>query len=352
MTWRAIATLAGKELTLFSRNRFFTLVSVLGLVAYVAIFYAMPGSVDEVLEIALYAPVLPRVFNAAQRADGLAIEIMESEDSLREAVADGRYPAGVVLPPDFEQSLLAGEPVRVSAFLASSIPAELESAMTAVIDRFAFLQSGQMLPVEVSREVLGPDMVGQQIAPRDRMVPLLAVLIILTETLGLASLISEEVVGQTVQALLITPMTVGGFFLAKGVTGVGLAFGQVTIFLALAGGLSQQPVLMLVTLLLGAVLVTGIGFLLGSVGKDLTSVMAWGVPVLIILLIPAFTLVFPGAVSDWIKIIPSYYLVDTAFRAANLGADWGDLWSNLVVLLALDILFVGLGVSALRRKVR
>jgi ABC-2 type transport system permease protein len=184
------------------------------------------------------------------------------------------------------------------------------------------------------------------------MLPLFAVLVVLTETLGMASLISEEVETGTVEALLVTPVTVRGLFLAKGIAGVSMAFVQGTLLLAITGGLSQQPLIILLALFLGSLLVTGIGFLLASAGKDLMSVMAWGIPIMIVLGIPAFGVMFPGTVTGWIKAVPSYYLVDTVHLAANFGLGWGDVWQNLPILLGFDAAFIVLGIVALRRKLR
>ena len=78
-----------------------------------------------------------------------------------------------------------------------------------------------------------------QIPPRDRLRPLLAVLIVIFETFGLANLISEEVERGTIRALLVTPMTVKDLFIAKGIIGVGLAFIQGVLFLAIVGGMNQ-----------------------------------------------------------------------------------------------------------------
>ncbi|HEY40737.1 MAG TPA: ABC transporter permease [Dehalococcoidia bacterium] len=349
MSWPIIRALVTKDLTLFFRNRFFAFISVLGIVAYVVVYFLMPASVDEELDIGLYAPVLPPIFEQLQ-GDGLSIETVDSVDTLKDGVTEGRFLSGVVLPEDIMEKLAAGDKVTVDVYFASDTPEELKDAVTNLIQELAYIQSGQILAVDISEEIIGPDMLGMQIPPRDRMIPFFAIFLILTETLGLSSLISEEIEGRTAQALLITPMTVNGLFLAKGITGVTLAFGQALLFIAITGGLNQQPLIILLTLLLGAILVTGIGFLLASAGKDLMSVMAWGLPAIIILAVPAFGVMFPGTVSDWVKVIPSYYLVDTVHLSANFGFSWGDIWQNLLILLGFDIAFVLLGIIVLRRK--
>jgi len=351
MNLRIIGALISKDFALFFRNRFFALVTVLGIVAYAIIYFVMPSSVDESLKIGLYAPVMPPVLEQLQE-EGLEIEVVESDEALREAVAEGQYVAGVALPADFMEKLILGQKPQITMYFASDTPEEIKDAVKVVIRELVYLQIGQPLAIEVSEEILGPDMIGMQIPPRDRLRPLFAVFIIMIETLGLATLISEEVEQRTIHALLVTPMTVRDLFAAKGTIGVGLAFGQAVLFMAIVGGISSQPLIILTALLLGAVLATGTAFLIASLAKDLMSVMAWSIPALIILIIPSLGVLAPGILTGWVEVIPSYYLVDTVHQAANFGAGWGDVWRNLLVLLGFDLVIVWIGITALRRKFR
>jgi ABC-type multidrug transport system permease subunit len=184
------------------------------------------------------------------------------------------------------------------------------------------------------------------------MRPLFAILLLMFETMGLANLISEEVEHGTVQALLITPMTVTDLFAAKGIMGTSLAFGQAVLFMAIVGGLSSQPLIMLTALFLGGILVTGAAFLIASLARDMMSVMAWGIVVVIALSVPAFGILFPGTITGWVKVLPSYYLVDTVHQVASLDAGWSGIWSNLLVLLGFNAAFVVAGIMALRRKLQ
>jgi len=351
MNWQMVKALIAKDFKLYFRNRFFALITVLALVAYVVIYFLMPSTVDETLEMAVYAPVLPPVLEQAS-SQGLELELMESEEQLKEAIIGGEYLAGLVVPPDFITTLMSGEKGQLDIYFGTDTPEELQDSLVILLEEMAYLQTGQMLNVQVSPEVLGRDMVGSQIPMRDRLLPMLAVIILMMEMLGLASLISSEVVGRTVQALLITPMTIRGLFAAKMIMGVSLAFGQALLFMAVTGGLNQQPLIIIVALFLGAIMVTGIGFLVASGSKEMTTVMAWGFPALIVLSVPAFGVLAPGTVSDWVKVLPSYYLIDSIYQAANFNAGWSDLWNNLLILLGFDIVFAWLGIMVLGRKLR
>jgi ABC-2 type transport system permease protein len=350
MNLRAIRALVGKDFILFFRNRFFALVSLLGLAVYVMLYFIMPSSVDETMNIGLYAPGWSPISDDIQQ-QGLEVHVAESQENLEDGVMAHDYVAGIALPADLLEKLALGEKPRIDLYFASDTAEESREAVSSLIREMIYAQTGQPLTVDFSTEVLpGPDMVGKQIPPRDRMRPLLAVLLIVFETYGLATLITEEVEHRTIQALLVTPVSVKDLFAAKGITGITLAFGQGALFTALVGGLNDQPVIIIVALLLAALLVTGIGFLIASLAKDMMSVLAWGVLALVVLVIPGMGIMFPGVITVWAKVIPSYYVVDTVDRVANYGSGWPDIWQNLVILLAFSVALLLVGMVALRRR--
>ena len=225
--------------------------------------------------------------------------------------------------------------------------------MSSLLRELVYAQTGEPLAVEFAVQVVpGPDMAGRQIPVRDRMRPLFAVFLVVFETFGMATLITEEIERRTIQALLVTPVSVKDLFAAKGITGITMAFGQAALFMTAVRGLAEGPAIIILALLLAALLVTGVGFLIASLAKDMMSVLAWGVLALVILIIPAMGVLFPGVITGWVEAIPSYYVVDTVDRASNYAAGWGDLWRNLVILLAYDAALLAAGMAALRRRFR
>lgn len=347
-----LLALVKKDIALYFKNRFFAFVTVLGLVAYIAIFFLLPRSVDENLSLGWYAPQLPETITRQLQGQGLSLNTYASEEDLRAAVLDGDEPVGIALPPDFMASLAAGQKPEVKIYVQSDLPDEFRAAYVLLIEELGHALAGNTLNIEAEEIMLGPDMSGQQIAPRQRMLPILAVFILIIEALGLASLITAEVETGTLRALLVTRLKAEGLFLSKGVTGVSMAFVQVLLLLGITGGLQREPVLVLTALLLGAILVTGLSFLIASLARDLLSVMGWGILVLITLAIPAFNILLPGLASDWIKVIPSYYLVDTVHRVINFEAGWGQVSGNLALLAAYSAVFFAIGILALKRRLQ
>lgn len=350
MNLRAIRALVVKDFTLYFRNRFFALATTLGLVVYVLLYFVMPASVDETMDIGIYAPGWSPISEGMEQ-QGLRVHVAGSEDELKEGVMAGDYVAGMVLPADLLEKLASDERPRIDLYFASDTPEEAREAVSSLVRELIYAHTGQPLAVDFSTRIVpGPDMVGRQIPPRDRMRPLFAVLLIVFETYGLATLITEEIEHRTIQALLVTPVSVKDLFAAKGITGMTLAFGQGALFMGLVRGLNDQPAIIIVALLLGALLVTGVGFLIASLARDMMSVLAWGVLALVVLVIPGMGVLFPGVITGWAKVIPSYYLVDTVDRVASYGSGWPDIWQNLVVLLAFSAAFLLIGMVALRRR--
>lgn len=350
MNPRMISALIGKDFKLYFSNRFLAVITGLGLVAYLGIYFLLPATVDERLELGLYLPEVPPALAEMLKAEEVHFYRAESEEALRQAVLAGDVPAGYAFPDNLLAQLHSGSRVTAHLYLSPDVPLDFKDIYEVVLDEFAFAISGQSVDIETTEIMLGPDLAGQPIAPRDRLLPLLAVLVLMVECLGLASLIAAEIESGTLRALLVTPLTMSGLFVGKGIFGTLFAFAQATLLMLLTGGLAHQPVLILLALLCGAALVTGVAFLIAAVGRDLMSVMAWGMLAILLLGLPAFAVLVPGLISNWVKLIPSYYLVDTVYRVLNFGAGWGEVVGNLALLALSAAAFMFLGVVVLKRK--
>lgn len=351
MNWGRIEALIVKDFSLFFRNRFIAIMTVMGILFYILIYFLMPESVDETLKIGMYSPVDIPGFTQVE-TDGLVLTPVESAEVLSEGVIAGNYTAGIALSSDFTKALISGDTPKIDLYVSSDVPQEVKDSVTAIIRELAYQVAGQPLTVGINEEVIGDDMIGMQVPPRDRMRPLLAIFIIMFETFGLANLIAEERERGTVRALMVTPMSIKELFIAKGLFGIGLAFLQAVVFMGIVGGLNQQPVIIILALLLASMMATSVGFLIGSLAKDFMSVLAWGMICFIILAIPGFGVLFPGAVTGWIKFIPSYYLVDMVHSVTGFGADWGDIWINILILLVFNVFILWIGILGIRRKIQ
>ncbi len=351
---RMIVALVQKDVKLFFRNQFFALITLLGLAFYLLVYFMLPSTVEERLPFAVHVEGVAGGLTGAlplgegELSDGLTIVTFDSKEALIAAVEKGDYLAGLVLPADALAAVRRAEPISLSLYYAPTTPSEVRDALNSVLTA-GFNSLAGVSGVTRVTEVLGQP-VDTPIPLRDRMLPTLVLTILAVEIMGLATLIVEEVEHRTAQAVLITPLGTPQFFASKAVMGIGLAFVQVFVIVAIAGKLAADPLLITLTLLIGCLLITGIGFLIAALSRDMMSVIGWGMLALIVLALPSFTLIFPSIGSGWMTYIPSYYLVDTLHRTINFSASLGDVAPNLLALLIIGGGTLVIGSVTLRRR--
>jgi ABC-2 type transport system permease protein len=69
------------------------------------------------------------------------------------------------------------------------------------------------------------------------------------------------------------------------------------------------------------------------------------------LLIPSFAVIFPGSVAPWVRVIPTYPIIDVLVGSTVYGATWADSWSSLAYAAVWLVVLYGAGLIALKRKV-
>jgi ABC-2 type transport system permease protein len=353
-----IRALIEKDLKLYFRNPFFALITLLGLASVVVLYYLLPSQADDSLSTALVLPAGTSAEMCAFLSDAFESDLLDSQEELLKAVEDGDYQAGMVLTDTVIDALVSGQPVNVPVYTAPGTSDDMKAALTDIytagLNNVNFTAAQKQININDQIVVFGPDFLGinEPLALRDRMLPMLIMMIFSIELMGLANLISEEVLRGTAKALLVTPLRTSQFFSAKMLLGVGLAFIEVLLLVTATGKLLVSPAILVTDLLVGGLLVTGVAFFIAAFATSFMSVMSWSVLFLLLLMLPGISIMFPTMVSVWIKAIPSYYLVDTLHRALNYGAGWGDVSLNLLILLASGAAFLLLGAGLLRRRFR
>lgn len=399
-----LRTLLKKEFRLYSRNHLYLFLTALTLILFVTLFWVVPDTVDQTLRVGISPSLevlleegrqfiremgipeeqLPQLEAALAEEEGLLLVDLATREDL-EAVIGGRselyrtregqyllwdrqsgeprpdgvqriyLDIGIVFPPDFIAEAARGNETTVTLITDASVPPEIRQAIASLVREISYQISGRPLPVTLPPEetiILGPDRIADQASFRDRLRPLLAVMILVVETYALAALISIEVLQRTVTALMVTPMRMWHFLMAKTLVGTTLGFSQGIIILALVAAFTPANwSLLLVTMLMGALLFTAVAMLIGAAGKDFMDQLMYSVLFTVPLMIPALSVFFPGTAALWVRFLPSYPIIDLIVSAtiydATLGASLGSLGYALLWVMVL----FGLGLFVLRRKV-
>ncbi len=403
-----VGALLKKELKAYSRDKLYLFLTALTLVAIAIMFPFLPDSVDETITLAVSPPIEKLLTEGAQelvetqgatqeqlaglgqvdlaeQQPGLELLELETSEDLA-GVIDGKLEAwrtdagdvivrdkaagdpkpenatrvsptvGIAFPEGFISDLVNGRSgVTVTVYSDAGVPDEIRSAMEGFGRETAYRLAGRDLPVTMPAEdqiVLGMDRVGDQATLQEKTRPMMIFMVLLMETFSMASLVSTEVLQRTVTAVLVTPAKVGDFLAAKTIFGTMLALTQGLIILLVIGGLtSQNWSLLLTAVLMGAVMFTGVALFVGAAGKDFLGQLFYAMVFLIPMIIPAFSVLFPGTAATWVKIIPTYPIMNVLVGSTIYGSTWADSWGSIGYAGVWLVFLYGAGLVALKRKV-
>jgi ABC-2 type transport system permease protein len=356
--WGIMAAIIRRDFTEFTRDRFYVLISILGLVFFALIFWLLPNTVDETITVGAYGPGIEQLLELASEEGEAGLELItyNSRQALGTAVEEGEdgVAIGLAFPDDFFETMAEGRRTTVEVLVTANAPDELREAMDAFVTEIAYAVSGNGLPVTGLAQdeiVLGVDRAGDQISLRERMRPMMAFLVLLIEMMSLAGILAAELQRRTVTAVVTTPARLSDFLTAKAIFGTLLAFVQAVILMVAIRSLGTAPVLLLTVLFLGALLVTGFALIAGAFGRDFLTVLFWSLLFMVPMMIPAFGLLFPGTASFWIKAIPSYGLVEAIVGITSYGDGWAETLPDLAMVLGWTLVAFAVGLAILRRKV-
>lgn len=403
---RLLLSILRKDLLVYSRNMIYIFLTVLGLSFFVAIYWLVPDTVDEDITLAITPPLATLLsegkeslrdhgvpdrlleeldeVEAAFDEQGLILVEVENEALLKQLVSgeievyktnqeqliihdpekDQEIPdgatrvspvIGISFPPTFLSDTVLQQKPRVTIFADATAPPELRGAMEGYIREMAYHLTGKDLPVELPDEetiILGEDRLGDQIPMQTKMRPLIAFFIMMMETFALASLISNEILQRTVTALLVTPVNVRHFLMAKALFGTALTMGQAVVVMLLVGAFTASNwLLLLIILMLGSLLFTAVAMFVGAAGKDFIGQLMYSMLFLIPLMIPAFAVLFPGSVAAWVNLLPSYPIVRLLYDVTIHGIPWADAVNPMLYAVLWTLVIFGAGLLVLKRKV-
>ena len=360
-----------KDAREFLRDRLWLALTTAGLVVFVALFWLLPSSVDETIRVGVYPADLAGSLgglgaSGAGGGQGLKVVPFSSPEALRAAVAgegdaagETAVVAGLAFPADFLSRTARGETADVTVYAGGGLPDEARAAMESAVREIAALTAAaaagegaaSAVPVRQRTVVLGPDLAGRQVTPQERMRPLLAYFVLMMESMVLASLIAVEIQRRTVIALMATPARISDILTAKVLLGTALAFAEAVILLALTGSFGAGWVLLLAGTLLGAVIATGTALLSGSAGKDFIGTLFLGMALLVPLAIPAVTVLLPGATATWVKLLPTWGVIEVMVGVTSYDRSWAELWGPLALAAVWCAVILAGGLAVLHRKV-
>ncbi|TET52604.1 MAG: ABC transporter permease [Actinobacteria bacterium] len=337
-----------KDIKQMFSNRFIAAITFLAIFAYALIYHLMPSTVNETYKMGFYAQkgrtAIEKVMEE-ESEEGLKVEWASSTKELKKMVEKKDVSAGFSVTFSKE-----GKP-NARLYVSSETPKEIKEAGEIFGREFAYSLTGNQLPIDVKEEIIGTDMVGKQVPLRNDMRMMFLVVVFMVEFFALADLLAREIEQNTVFAILVTPVNKFEFLASKTITGVSLALFESLLAAAFLNILTLDILLpLLVLLAMGAFLATSIAFIVGALSKNAVSVIAWGTVFMMVLIIPAMVVLFPGLASPAVKAIPTFQLVTALDGVINNGLALSEFSAEIAYLAFANVVFFAIGFLSFRRR--
>ena len=271
----------------------------------------------------------------------------DSVSEIKQAVESGAVDIGMVIPTDFDSSVMQGEETELTTYIWGESLAKNRTILGATITNLVRELAGQEAPVEIEAITLGDEV---SIPWNDRLLPLIVLMAVFLGGLFLpATSVINEKEKKTLEALVVTPASIRDIFVAKGLMGIILSLFMGVVILILNQAFGTEPALLILVLALGAIMAAELGLLCGALIKDITTLFAiWKVGG-ILLFGPAIIYMFPQ-IPQWIgRLFPTYYLLQPIIEISQGGGGWSDIATNVFILVGLDLILVGVVVFTLGR---
>jgi len=283
-----------------------------------------------------------------QELDSLTTKVYESTTLLEQAAAIGAVDIGIILPDNFDNAVMQGEAVTINSYVWGESLAKNRTIIPITIFDLVRELAGQEVPVEIESVTLGEE---GSTPWNERLLPFLVFMGIFFSGLMLPSTsLIDEKQKRTLNALVITPASIGDIFISKAVLGIILSTFLGIAILVLNNAFGSHSLLLVMVMFFGAIMAVELGLISGAIIKDITTLFTVWKSGGIFLFAPAVVYMFPQ-IPEWIaKIFPTYYALEPVVEISLQGGGWSDISTNFFILVALDIALVGVIMLVLKKS--
>jgi ABC-2 type transport system permease protein len=353
---RIIGAIAAKDILDAIKNK--TTVSViLGVAVLMLSSQAMPliVKVSSVHRVVVYDAGESRLVPELKKNRQLRLIKASSQQEMEEILGEASGAMlGLALPADFDQALESDRPPELSGYFAHWV------SRSDAIEEQAFFEAqltelaGGPVRVNIEGNVVypQPDSDGQPYM----FSTVLVVAIITISAFLVPYLMIEEKETKTMDALLVSPASIGQVVIGKAIAGLVYGLAAAGVVIAFNQALVVHWGLVILAAFCGASFAVAIGLLLGSIFDNPQNMSLWVSLIFIVLLMPVFLamtrLNLPGILRTIMPWIPSAALAQV-FRISFSGSvPLDQVLSNLGIVVGSAMLLLVAVVRIVRRSDR
>jgi ABC-2 type transport system permease protein len=353
--WRIIWAIARKDLVDAIRDRAIQGV-MLGILTMMLTGRALPllSRLSETKTLIVYDQGKSRTILQLRKVDGVRLGRTASRAEMAEALGTAHEAfLGLVLPAEFDQAVAEGRVPDLDAYVVHWATQEEVRDLQAVFERVLSEVTGQPIAVRVATDRVYPPPDGEGFSTMAT-----GVVVLTTLTVGIflvPYLIGDERQTQTMNALLVSPATIGQIVTGKAIAGSAYCLLTAAIAVAFNAKLFVHWWVVIATIACGALFAVGVGLLLGTLFELPQQMNAVAGALLAMLLVPVFLvgrLALPPVVDTLLAYVPSAALNTALAISLARTVPLGALATKLGSVLALSAVIYAITIWQIRRSDR
>ena len=346
MRLKNMFTLLKKEFKSTPKSFMFIWSFILPVAISIIISLLMGSLFVSIPKLGIYAETETKILELIKERKSVKVREFESVELLKSATMDGIVDVGIVIPEGFDESLKTGEKVELISFIFGESYAKDRAIIAVTIGEVLRDMSGKKKDVSVLTELLGEKGLPWSL----RLFPLVILMAIFIGGIFIPSTsLMLEKRRKTLDALKVSPVTLNEIFISKWLFGFILSLFTALMILVINNMLLVNPLPLVSLIILGAIMATFFGLLLGIYFNDITTLFSLWKSAGIIIFFPALVYLFPQIPEIIAKFFPTYYLLKPIMDISVTGRA-ENLSFYLIVLVIINIILYGITLLSIKKK--
>jgi ABC-2 type transport system permease protein len=274
-----------------------------------------------------------------QNAPDISVQRLHSEQELQTVLCNGIYPLiGLMLPQGYDQATAVGKPVEFQGYVCWGKRHQV-SELQPKLEEVLSLSLGWPVAIHIEGNIVYPPSDGVLFLS---LATVNSVLIILMMGIFLVpSLLFEEKETKTIQALLVSPASIGQVVAGKALAGLFYILVTAVMIFAISWVDVIHWEMAILFVISGGFFSVAVGLVLGSFYEKQQDMVGW-ITVLLLFLVGAILvkmlgIELPALVESVLPWVPSVALAEICRAAFSETYSGAGIFTNLGVILAVSL---------------
>ncbi len=349
-----IWTIAAKDIVDALKNR--VVVSLILLSSIILLFPKMLPLIFEQSQTVLpvYDVGDSTLVAELRKAPGLSVQTLRSEQELHSALCGAVYPLiGLRIPANFNQIIVTGGQVEIQGYVCWSKRhqvSEVQSKFEAILSQ----SLGQPVTIQIDGNIVYPPTQGVLFLSLATVNSVLMILMI--GIFLVPSLLFEEKETKTMQALLVSPASIGQVVIGKALAGLFYILVTAVIMYTISWAEVIHWEIAILFVIGGGFFSVAVGLVMGSLFEKQQDMVGWMTALLLFLVGAVLVLMLgielPVLVKSLLPWVPSVALAEIYRASFSETVSVTRVWTAMGTIMVVSLLLYALVIWKVRRSDR